>query len=106
MALTRQDVPRPVIRKETVPVESLGGEVIVRQLLLTELLELGRRKLEREESLLQVLCWCCIDPSGEPLFSRDEWQAWGAAHPDEAAALYNTADRLTDFDAKKAIAPS
>lgn len=101
MALSKETVRRPVTRKEVVTVESLGGEAIVRQLLLSELLELGRRKLTSEQELLEVLTWCVIDETGAPLLTRDEWQAWGASHPADAAALYGVADRLTGLEEKK-----
>lgn len=101
MALDRHTVRRAVLRKEAVRIDSLGDdEVIVRQLKLTELLELGRLQLEREVELLQVLTWCVVDEQGAPLLTADDWQAWGASHPDDAAQLYAVANRLTDVEKK------
>ena len=37
MALDKSTIVRPVLRKETVPVETLGGEIILRQLTLSEI---------------------------------------------------------------------
>lgn len=102
MALSKATIRRPVIRKEAIPVASLGDDdVIVRQLLLTELLDLGRRALPYEEEVIQVLTWCVIDEAGAPLLERDEWQAWGASHPADAAELYGVANRLTNVTEKK-----
>jgi hypothetical protein len=99
MALDRSTVLRPVLRKEAVPVETLGGEVIVRQLTLTEMLTLGRDRPDDE--VAQVLAWCCIDPQGKPLLDLEEWQAWGASCPGDAVRLYETAIRLTGHAEKK-----
>lgn len=103
MALSKGTVRRPVLRKEAVRIESLGDDdVVVRQLKLTELLELGRLQLAREAEVLQVLTWCVVDDQGAPLLTADEWEAWGASHPDDAAALYTVANRLTDVEKKTA----
>lgn len=100
MALDKSSIRRPVLRKEAVPAPSLGDDdVIVRQLTLTEMLDLGRGA--QLDEVAQVLAWCCIDPDGKPLLSIDEWQAWGAAYPHEAVALYQTAIRLTGHAEKK-----
>lgn len=104
MALDKATIVRPVLRKEVVPVETLGGEVIVRQLTLTEMLALGRDPDARELEIVQVLAWCCIDPAGKPLLDLEEWQAWGATCPADAVKLYEVALRLTGHDAKKATA--
>lgn len=107
MALDKASIVRPVLRKEAVPADSLGGEVIMRQLTLSEMLELAnqaRDGADRESEIAQVLAWCAIDPDGKPLLCLDEWQAWGGAHLTEALNLYETAIRLTGIGEKKAPA--
>jgi hypothetical protein len=103
MPLDKSTIVRPVVRKETVPAESLGGEVIVRQLTLSEMLALGTRAREgasQDDEIAQVLAWCAIDPKGDALMTLDEWQAWGAGNLGEAFKLYEVAIRLTGLEKK------
>ena len=46
--LTRGEVKRPVLPKETVPVEALGGSVVVRGMYASERLELASLALKRD----------------------------------------------------------
>jgi len=104
MALDRSTIRRPELRKETVPADSLGGEVIMRQLTLSEMLELASNSpatAPKQSEIAQVLAWCAIDPHGAPLLPIEDWQAWGGSHLAEALKLYETAIRLTGLSEKK-----
>lgn len=104
MALDRSTIRRPELRKETVPADSLGGEVIMRQLTLSEMLDLAklaRDGADQQSEIAQVLAWCAIDPQGAPLLPIEDWQAWGGSHLAEALKLYETAIRLTGLSEKK-----
>jgi len=103
MALDKSTIVRPVLRKQAVPVETLGGEVILRQLTLSEMLELGndsRQGATREHEIARVLSWCAIDADGHPLLSIDEWLAWGASCLDDAFNLYKVVIALTGLEKK------
>lgn len=103
MALDRSTIVRHGFRKETVPVESLGGELILRQLTLSEMLGLAKRTQEggtQDDEIAQVLTWCAIDGEGKALMTFDEWQAWGAGHLRDAISLYEVVIRLTGLEKK------
>lgn len=98
MALKRGEIKPPRLPKEAVEVASLGGEVIVRALTLTERLALGRNDGAREAIPVALLAQCVVDETGLPLFARDEWEAFGAAHIDDAMRLVAVAMRLSGLD--------
>jgi hypothetical protein len=100
MALDKSTIVRPVLRKETVPVETLGGEIILRQLTLSEMLKLGNARHSQDDEIAQVLAWCAIDEQGLPLLSLDEWQAWGASCLAESLQLYEVVIKLTGLEKK------
>ena len=107
--IKRGEVPAPVLPKETVEVEALGGEVVVRGMLLTERLAVQKRitSLRKAEAnglddvhaiLPVMLALCVLDADGLPVFTQDQWQTFGAEHAGQAVALFNTAWRLSGFD--------
>lgn len=114
----RNAVAAPVLPKETVEVEALGGEVVVRGLLLTERLALEARIASAREQLIKaqssgnatvgvqtvgeiavpaLLTACVLDVHGEPLWTEAQWQAFGCRHQGQALALFNVAWRLSGF---------
>ena len=117
--ITRASVAAPTLPKETVEVEALGGDVVVRGLLLTERMALEQRivsaaKAAREaaaaapgqpqndagiNAALPMLLTCCVlDADGQQLWSEAEWQIFGGKHPMQAVALFNVAWRLAGLD--------
>jgi hypothetical protein len=115
MSLTREQMQRPALRTETVPMPALGGDVIVRELLLDEkLLNTSQQHADRvplegegEEAakaragvsmVSRVLAWCVVQPDGAPLMSRAEWREFGGAHLQETLDAFNVALRLSGFD--------
>lgn len=108
MAIVKRGaVPAPVLPKETVEVPALGGEVVVRGLLLTEYLRMKNRiaTASKDSSeadgiysiLPPLLATCVLDADGQPLWTEDEWQAFGAKEPGQALELFNVASRLSGF---------
>ena len=106
--IQRGALPKPTVPKETITVDALGGEVVVRGLLLSERMAVQRqivtlRKTQDSDegavhSILPVLlALCVIDADGLPVFSQDDWQAFGSRHADQAVALFNTAWLLSGF---------
>lgn len=113
--LTKAGTPVPVLPKETVEVEALGGEVVVRGLLLVELLVVQGRIAELHTAhkggdmtatvsaiVPDVLARCVVDADGVALFDQEQWQIFGGQHQGQALALFNVARRLSGMD--KAIA--
>lgn len=110
--LKRAEVKAPTLRKETVSVEALGGDVVVRGLLLSELIELRQLVQSRKTptvgespdqaaaragaqicaiTLAKTVCLA----DGEPLYSVNEWEVFGAQHPGQALELFNVSQRLS-----------
>lgn len=117
--ITRASVAAPTLPKETVEVEALGGDVVVRGLLLTERMTLEQRivsaaKAAREAAaaspgqpqndagvnaaLPMLLASCVLDADGKQLWTEAEWQIFGGRHPLQAVALFNVAWRLAGLD--------
>ena len=105
MALKKADIKPPVLPKETVEVDALGGEVVVRGLLLRERLALfddARDGGERFGHLSAVLAACVVDADGKQVFTVDEWEQFGAVHFEAALKLFNVAQRLSGLDVEGA----
>lgn len=105
MALLKRDnVTAPTLRKETVPVASLGGEVIVRGLMLSERMMLREKAHAARESgggdrfIAELLACAVIDEDGKPLFSAEQWDIWAAANPAEYGALIDKAIDVGGLD--------
>lgn len=115
MALNRSQISLPELPKEVVAVESLGGEVIVRGMLLSERLasdgvHASARKPQEGESegdaharagaaiIFRTLHTCVVDDSGGRLMTVQEWDAFGTAHQTDAFRLFNVAMRLSGQD--------
>lgn len=111
MAVIKRDtVTAPTVPKETLPVPALGGEVVVRGLLLSERMQMQARivALRRDavtdegavHTILPVLlALSVVDADGLAVFTHDQWQAFGARHADQAVTLFNAAWRLSGFSA-------
>lgn len=115
--LDRAQIKEPVLPKETVEVPALGGEVVVRGLLLSERLEISamRRSLgmplpgetEAEadsraaaRSLPVLLARTVVLADGNPLWTVEQWEQFGAVHSGDALHLFDVAMRLAGFNAE------
>lgn len=113
--IDRNNVPAPVVPQETVPMPSLGGDVLVRGLLLDQRLQFGATQRElnkvREgetqeqaweragtEAVPLLLALTVVLQDGLPMWAPSQWQAHGATHHGECMDLFNTAWRLSGFD--------
>lgn len=119
-ALTRKDVKAPVLRKEAVACPSLGGDVVLRMLTLSERMALHERlrgprpaddaeerpappadPQKRYAQMAELLAVSAIDAeTGGPLMSAQEWDLFAAEHTDDAMALLDAAKRLSGFDSE------
>lgn len=110
-AIKRADLPQVELRSEEVPVPSLGGDVVVRGLMLAEVLRLERLRLkeatptagESEDDArsrnwatfaAEALAAQVFDCDGDPLMTAAKWSIWAAANAVEFADLYNATARL------------
>lgn len=102
--LKRGDIPRPTRKAEAVQVDSLGGEVKVMQMTLPTYLSIVRATVEKGDTmpLAAVLSECVVDGDGFPIFSEEEWGAWGVAHISDSLKLYNKIRELSGIDAEDA----
>jgi hypothetical protein len=104
MALLKKSaIATPKPPKEAVKIDSLGGEVAVRGLLLRDRLALSVGE-DRFAQVGALLAATVIDGDGEPIFSAAEWEAFGASHFDDALRLFAVAQRLSGLsveDSKK-----
>jgi hypothetical protein len=116
--IKRGQVAAPTLPKETVGVDALGGEVVVRGLLLTERLDLEARIAQQRRDAVKakadgkvkddgptagdlavpmLLSRCVQDADGLELWTEEQWQAFGCRYQDQALQLFNVAWRLSGF---------
>lgn len=107
--IKRAEAPTPTLPKETTPVEALGGDVVVRGLLLSERMALQAKlsAVRKADTLDQsevytilplLLSLCVLDADGLPIYTQPEWEAFGARHTNQALAVFAVAWRLCGFD--------
>ena len=113
--IDRGQLQRPRLPEEEVEIASLGGSVTVRGLAMVAALAMGDRIRECLASgsaahVPELLAATVIASDGAPLWSVDEWDAFGAGNVDEVVALYRAARRVSGLDEghneKKAPNPS
>lgn len=113
MAIERSKVQAPVLPKEATEVPAIGGEVIVRAMLLSDRMaiwdmskardgETAEQARVRGESRIvaDTLARSVVLDDGEPLWSSKEWDEFAATNPSEALRLFNIANRLSGGDAE------
>jgi len=115
-ALSRDQVKVPQLPEEEVPFPALGGNLLVRGLLMSRRLANDRlhlacrKQLEGEtedqaharagaQIVARLLHHAVVDPStGEPLMSEVEWDHLGGTHRAEVFHVFNVAMRLNGDD--------
>lgn len=120
MAIDRNQARPPVLPKEAVDVPEIGGEVIVRGLLLTERLalfveNLPQAQAEGEEAVIdgpvaadryihipRMLARTVLAADGKPLWTEAQWEEFGAVHFDVALRLFHVAQRLSGLQVEEA----
>lgn len=103
MALKKADIKPPVLPKEAVQVDELGGEVIVRGLLLRERVQLFQSGGgEWSARVSQMLAATVIDADGAPIYTAQQWEEFGAQHFDACARLLAVANRLSGLSTEDA----
>lgn len=116
--IERSQVKSPVLRKQTVTVPALGGDVIVRGLLLSELMQ--KRQVNDTAKVPQegesedrarsraggqvvsfTLARTVTLADGQPLYSEAEWDVFGADHPGDVLDLFKVAESLNGLNQKE-----
>lgn len=103
--LKKSDIARPVLPRETVTVSELGGDVVVRGLLLSEKLALfssinaaGRVYSE----ITVILADTVLDADDQTVFTIREWEEFGNKNHEAVLKLFAVARRLSGVDAEVA----
>lgn len=109
--IKRADIAAPVLPKQTVTVAALGGDVVVRGMLLSERMAVQKKIADLRDAdksdmagvnavLPIVLAMCVLDADSAPIFDADAWQIFGAQHTAAAIELFNTAWHMSGFHAE------
>jgi hypothetical protein len=104
----------PELPFEDVPDLPVLGAVRVRGLLFSQRMAFRERcaaigvdggaKASGYAAIPELLEMAVVDANGSPVYTRNRWELYGAAHETEALTLFNTALRLSGLsgeDAKK-----
>lgn len=100
--LKKAEIPAPVLPQETVDVPELGGEVIVRGLLLKDRIALFSAAESGGAQLSRLLAATVVDADQVPVYTTEQWEQFGAQHFGAALALFGVARRLSGLDAEVA----
>lgn len=98
--LNKDNIPRPTPPKEVLDVPELGGEIIVRGLLLSERVRIFSTINTGSLGISDLLACTIIDAQNEPIFSIDEWEAFGSLHFVATLNLFKKAKELSGLDAE------
>lgn len=102
--MKRSDVAEPAaLLEEVVEVPELGGDVVVRGLLLRDRLALALgRGADKHAMVATLLAATVLDAEGVALWSAEQWERFGARHFHAAMRLFDVARRLCVMDAEEA----
>lgn len=100
--LERGAVPAPTLPKRTVEVPELGGEVIVRGLLLADRLAVLSSPGVDYGRMSRLLAASVVLADGEPLWSAAEWEEFGAQHFEAASRIFDVALELSGLKGEAA----
>lgn len=114
MAIERNKVKPPVLPKETTDSAAIGGEVIVRGLLMSDRMALWAlakpREGETEEQasaraaagmVPEMLARTVVLADGKPLWTAQQWDEFAASNSTEALRIFSIADKLSGGDSKE-----
>lgn len=106
MALRRNQVPEIRVPKEAVKLESMGGDVVVYGLRLSDKLRFAAWDVERDgprhRQMAALLAVAVRDGAGEPIWTEDDWDVWGGQNMADAVQLFRVAERLSGLDEAQA----
>lgn len=96
--LNKANIARPIPPKVVVDCPELGGEVIVRGLLLSDRVRILTAASQGALSISELLAASVIDAESEPIFDVGEWEAFGAQHFNATLNLFGEAKKLSGLD--------
>lgn len=96
--VNKANVPPPSLPKEVVEVPELGGEVIVRGMLLGE--RVSFYAVTGSRRLAKLLEFCVVDNEGEPIYTEQQWDEFGSRHYTVALDLFQKVRALNGMDAE------
>lgn len=88
--------------EQLVEVSELGGEVLIRGLSLSDRLSLGSREGSGVQRVAQMLALCILDADGEPVFTVEQWEAFGAQYFATTMNLWDVARTLSGMKSEEA----
>jgi len=98
--LNRSEIPVPILPKETVTVPSLGGDVVVQGLMLSDRIEiLFMESAAKRIDLSLLLSKTVVDDKGDAIYTQQQWELFGATNFNDALVLFKAAKRLCGLDA-------
>ena len=100
--LKKANIPAPVLPQETVEVPELGGEVVVRGMLLQDRIDLLSAAREGNAKLSGLLAATVVDGDGVQIYTQQQWEQFGAAHYAAALRLFEVAQKLSGLNAEVA----
>lgn len=102
--ILKSATPAPSLPEETVSVPELGGEVLVRGLLLKDRLTIALAEGYERMAAMLAACVFAHDDKGQPtpLYTADEWERFGSRHYAAAINLWDVTRRLSDMDGEAA----
>lgn len=103
MAVIRKaQVPAVGAPSEEVTVEPLGGEVVVHGLGLSDRLRMSAWTGPRFGQMCEALAAAVRDADGVPIYTAQEWEAFGGQHMADAIRLWQVIERLSSLDEAQA----
>lgn len=98
--LNKDNIPKPTLPKATVQVDSLGGEVVVRGLLLADRTNLFIASKDGNLSIPAMLACTVVDAADLPIFTEHEWDEFGAVNYKDSLKLFKKARELSGLNAE------
>lgn len=106
MAILKKDLPQlAAAEARTVSIPELGGDVIVRPLMLSDYLAMTTLNgHERKDfgHIAALLAPAVVDAEGEQLYTIDQWEIWGGQNPAAAMRLWEEAWAVTSLNLEDA----
>lgn len=101
--LSRKAVKLPPLRKKTVDVSELGGEVVLQALMLSDSLRISRIK-DGHERVKEILAVGVLADDGKPLWTAPEWDQWGSVNENRLVCI-DLAAQIFELSEAKKISP-
>lgn len=85
--VSRKEAKLPPLRRKTIDVPELGGEVVVQALTLTESLRISMLDIEPRLRLPHILAVGILADDKKPLWTVEEWDQFGSVDENRVACM-------------------